>query len=237
MKKLAFILFIFTTWQCQAQSAGNDVKKYGLKGKVKVMEEARFPYTKEVNGEWSVVDTVGYTVDRYSFDESGKLITLENIHYQVAGKRGTNSTITKFSYKDGKISGSKTYSEQGALLSESTVTWLAADKYKDIYKTAETNDEVEHTIDKDMRNKQTIAKRFDKAGRLVASITTTFEYDKRGRATKSVITDAQSKNTYHFDFKPLGAEDENGNRSKVLFTEEKSAMPNQLLLYTYEYYN
>lgn len=236
MKKLALILFLSITWQCQAQSAGNDVKKYGLKGKVKVMEEARFPYTKEVNGEWSVVDTVFYNVDRYSFDENGKLLSIENIHYQVAGKRSAASTITKFNYKGDKIAGSKTYNAQGALISTSTVTWLSADKYKDVYGSAETKDEVEHTVDKDMRNKLTISKRYDKSGRVIMSVTTTFEYDKEGRATKSVIIDGMSKSTYHFDFKPL-AEDENGNRSKVLFTEEKSAMPNQLLLYTYEYYN
>jgi len=237
MKRVLFFLsLIALTYECNAQNADNDVKRYGLKGKVKVMEEARFPYTKQVNGEWSVVDTVFYNVEKYNFDENGRLTAIEHIHNQVAGRKGTTVTITKFSYKDEKIVGSETYDEHGRAINSSTVNWLNNNTYVDSFSEKETKNEIVHVLDKDMRNKVTTTKKFNSNGQLMACIITNFSYDKNGRASKEVITDSLSGNSYNFEFKSLGT-DKKGNRSKVLFTEnKKGGMPNQLLLYTYEYY-
>ncbi|MBS1687080.1 MAG: hypothetical protein JSS96_00025 [Bacteroidetes bacterium] len=237
MKKAFFLLsLIALTYQCNAQNVDNDVKRYGLKGKVKMMEEARFPYTRQVNGDWIVVDTVFYNVEKYNFDESGRLSAIEHLHYQVAGRKGVTSTITKFSYKDDKIAGSKTYDDHGREIGASTVNWVNNNTYIDSFSEKESKNEIVHVLDKDMRNKVTTTKKYNSNGQLMACIITNFSYDKNGRANKEVITDSLSKNNYHFEFKPLGA-DKKGNRSKVLFTDNKKAgMPKQLLLYTYEYY-
>lgn len=237
MKRILFFLsLIALTYQCSAQNADNDVKRYGLKGKVKVMEEARFPYTKQVNGNWVVVDTVFYNVEKYNFDKSGRLIAIEHIHNQVAGRKGTTATITKFSYKDDKIAGSTTYDEHGREISASTVNWINNNTYVDSFSEKESKNEIVHALDKDMRNIVTTTKKFNSKGQLMACIITNFSYDKNGRANKEVIKDSLSRNSYNFEFKPLGT-DKKGNRSKVLFTEnKKGGLPNQLLLYTYEYY-
>ncbi|MGN6569484.1 MAG: hypothetical protein ACTHJ0_16110 [Flavipsychrobacter sp.] len=233
---LLFFSLIATIFNCQAQSGGNDVKKYGLKGKVKVMEEARFPYTRQVNGEWTVVDTVFYNVDKYTFDESGKLLSLENEHHQVAGRRRMTTTITKFSYENNRISGSKTYNDAGKEINYSVVDWSDNETYTDSSADKETKNIVLHILDKDMRNKETIARKYNRNNKLMMSITTKFSYDKFGRVVKETITDASSGNTYNFEFKTL-AKDRDGNRTKVLFTDNvKGGMPDQLFLYNYEYY-
>lgn len=235
-RALLFLSLIATVYYCQAQSAKNDVKKYGLKGKVKVMEEARFPYTRQVNGEWTVVDTVFYNVDRYTFDENGKLLSLENEHHQVGGRRNIATTITKFNYENNRISGSKTYNEAGKEINNSIVSWRSHDTYTDSSADKETKNIVLHIIDKDMRNKETVARKYNRNNKLMMSITTKFSYDKYGRVVKETIIDSSSGNTYNFEFKTLD-KDEVGNRTKVLFTDNvKGGMPDQLFLYTYEYY-
>jgi len=221
-----FCLFCFITSCGQSPKNYNDLKDYGLKGKVKKQEVINYTQPVQKFGEWETEDSTSKYIITKTFDKVGLLIEIIQRGADMDNKRtytikngqkiesiyftGSEKTnLSKFTYSDTSIV-EKEYRLNGKLSTE-----------------------IISLLDKDNKVKQEVIKNYTEDGNLDSDTKSVFKNDKDGFLTHFENYDLLTKRTRVFDFTILKRDDK-GNPIQILkIVDEK---PFALQVLTYEYY-
>jgi len=228
-------LLLFITNIACAQKQNSDLIRYGLKGKVKTMQQTIYAFSRKDGDDWIVTDTPFYTEKKYNFSNKGILESLEENHIDTKSKK-ENITVTRFHYRNGKIAGSEWYDSKGNKKGESNVKWINAHKYIDIVDDKDLQLKIEsiHLVDDDFRNEDTWVKRYSYNG-LEANIRTQYFY-KDGLLNKQIVSDSLSGNNYNYEVAVLKKDTTDNSIETVMSIQPPNGMPAQLIFTKYSYY-
>lgn len=204
----------------------NDLKDYGLKGKVKKQEVINYTQPVEKFGEWQAEDSTSKYIITKTFDKNGLLIETIQRGVEIANKRtytvkngqkiesiyftGNEKTnLSKFTYSDTSII-EKEYRLNGKLSTE-----------------------IISILDKDKKVKQEEIKNYTEDGNLDSDTKSFFKNDNEGFLSHFENYNILTKKARVFDFTIL-KKDNNGNPIKILKMVDNKPFALQVL--TYEYY-
>jgi hypothetical protein len=221
-----FCLCFFITSCKQSLQNYNDVKDYGLNGKVKKQEVINYTQPVEKFGEWGTQDSIAKYIITKTFDKTGlltetiqqgtdmdnkRMYTIENgqktqsIYF--TGSEKTN--VSKFTYSNSSII-EKEYRLDGKLSAE-----------------------IISILDKDKKVKEEYIKNYTKDGNLDNDTKSILKNDKDGFLSHIENYDLLTNRKRVFDFTVL-KKDDKGNPTKILKIVDTKPFALQIL--TYEYY-
>ena len=229
------LLLLFVTNLSAAQKKDNDLLRYGLKGNVKTMEQTIYAYCKKIDNKWVATDTPYYVVRLYHFDNKGILQSLEDKHINTK-THSINYTLTKFNYKDSKLTGSEWFDSTGKKLGESKVKWANDYKYIDRVDDKDKQVKIEtiHLLDNGYRNENTWMRRYNYNG-LEANIFTHFTYTN-GMLTGQILSDSLTGHTYNYIVEVVEKDAQENSKETAISIQPDNGMPAQLIFAKYDYY-
>ncbi|MBA3829268.1 MAG: hypothetical protein H0X33_10055 [Taibaiella sp.] len=240
MKHILLFVCCLLVIDTQAQTKANDLQRYGLKGRVKEMEQRLYPVTETRNGKTSITDTNIYMVEKYLYTKEGLLTSKIDMKLRrnESGKSVMNTVIMNFSYDKGRIASSEWHGEDAAALGTSSVTWQNDSTYRDkaLDNTKNMSTETIHILDENGRNRKVQMIRRDADGKVINNVLTDFYYDNTGAVARQYVYDSLYSITREYKMEIL-KKDKKGN---ILNSVYKSVggldQPAQVIRYKYEYY-
>ena len=220
MKPLISIIIILLLVSCSQPY--NDVKDYGLNGKVKKAIMTEYPDPIESSGEWKYSEEPLFTRTMI-FDDKGMISeeifqlrkTSYTRKYSLNGDRkvscvesGDNQGQAKFYYAGSTIT-ENFYDEAGLL------------KY-----------EAKTFFDNSKLTTKEIYRHYDSRGKITGSTTAIFTGRTNGFIDKFTYTDSINNITNHYELITLSKDNKN-NPIKVL--KKKDGKPESIKTYSYEY--
>lgn len=236
MKKFIFLFPIFFVISAfQLSVIPNDIKEYGLHGKVK--EITTMYYTeleKNSNDEWELDLDKLVALAKMFFDSSGNITKIEEHHKEI--NSSWQETITKFEFKDGQKKSYLKKDINGQLIESGEYKWIDNNHYTLI--STRVNGliiESHSTLNENLRDLKGDFK-YMLGDSILYSENYTNQVNKDGEIMNTLTANQITNESYITDFKNK-VRDQKGNMIKVALVYRHNGELQKLSVREIEYYN